>query len=157
MPLYSRGDDANAKQFRSLHAVQRHMVDSNQCRMVYDDNEEEYADFYDYGGDDEVAEGGAWLFLFRRGPRCDPSLVHRAGKDLVLADAPAPAMVVAGYELALPAADGGTKVLGAREFARYYRQKHRPEDQRQSVIVNTMLARLMHRRDLSRSVTLVSL
>lgn len=28
VPLYTRGDDSNAKQFRSLHAVQRHMVDS---------------------------------------------------------------------------------------------------------------------------------
>lgn len=24
------------------------MVDTNQCKMAYDDNEEEYADFYDY-------------------------------------------------------------------------------------------------------------
>jgi hypothetical protein len=34
VPLYSAGDDPNAKQFRSLHAVQRHMVDTNQCRWV---------------------------------------------------------------------------------------------------------------------------
>jgi hypothetical protein len=32
VPLYTAGDDANAKQFRSLHAVQRHMVDRNQCK-----------------------------------------------------------------------------------------------------------------------------
>ena len=48
VPLYTRGDDENAKQFRSLHAVQRHMVDTNQCRMVYEDAEEEYAQFYEY-------------------------------------------------------------------------------------------------------------
>jgi hypothetical protein len=34
VPLYTAGDDPNAKQFRSLHAVQRHMVDTNQCRWV---------------------------------------------------------------------------------------------------------------------------
>jgi pre-60S factor REI1 len=34
VPLYTAGDDANAKHFRSLHAVQRHMVDTNQCRCV---------------------------------------------------------------------------------------------------------------------------
>ncbi len=46
--LYSSGLDANAKQFASLHAVQRHMVDTNQCKMVYEGVEEEYEDFYDY-------------------------------------------------------------------------------------------------------------
>lgn len=48
VPLYAAGDNSNARQFRSLHAVQRHMVDSNRCRMLYEGNEEEYEDFYDY-------------------------------------------------------------------------------------------------------------
>ena len=42
------GLDASAKQFASRHAVQRHMVDTNQCKMVYEGVEEEYEDFYDY-------------------------------------------------------------------------------------------------------------
>ena len=46
--LYAKGDDANARQFASLHAVQRHMVDGNKCRMAFDDNEEEYEEFYDW-------------------------------------------------------------------------------------------------------------
>ena len=63
VPLYTRGDDANAKQFRSLHAVQRHMVDTNQCRMVYDDDEDEYSQFYDYeGGTGDVAMEGTNRF-----------------------------------------------------------------------------------------------
>lgn len=33
IPLYVSGDDEAAKQFRSLHAVQRHMVDRNQCKV----------------------------------------------------------------------------------------------------------------------------
>ena len=49
VPLYSRGDDADAKQFGSVHAVQRHMVDSNRCGVCYDGNEDEYDEFYDYG------------------------------------------------------------------------------------------------------------
>lgn len=48
LPLYASGLDPNAKQFASLHAVQRHMVDTNQCKMAYDGTEEEYEDFYDY-------------------------------------------------------------------------------------------------------------
>lgn len=48
VPLYVRGDDNRARQFRSLHAVQRHMVDTCQCKLIYDDNEEEFEEFYDY-------------------------------------------------------------------------------------------------------------
>lgn len=50
---------------------------------------------------------------------------------------------VAG-ELVLPApADGarGARILGSRDLARYYKQRHRPEDERRIVLVNTMLAR----------------
>jgi pre-60S factor REI1 len=48
LALYSRGDDDAAKVFPSLHAVQRHMVDTARCNMCYDGNEGEYEDFYDY-------------------------------------------------------------------------------------------------------------
>jgi hypothetical protein len=42
----------------------------------------------------------------------------------------------------VPGASGsGGKILGTREFARYYRQRHRLPDERQIVVVNTMLAR----------------
>ena len=49
------GDDDRAKHFLSLHAVQRHMVDRNQCKMAFEDNEEEYDDFYEYADDPEGA------------------------------------------------------------------------------------------------------
>lgn len=51
------GDDVRAKHFSSLHAVQRHMVDRNQCKMAFEDNEDEYDDFYEYG--DDVDSAGA--------------------------------------------------------------------------------------------------
>lgn len=119
--IYSQGDDENAKQFASLHAVQRHMVDTNQCKMAYEGGEHEYSEFYDYGEDEDDA----------------------AGKQLITDSGPAAAAVLGGYELMLPAGpDGqGAKILGTREFARYYRQKHRPEDTRQSVVVNTVLCK----------------
>lgn len=34
------------------------MVDSGRCTMLYEGNEDEYADFYDYTGDDNEAMGG---------------------------------------------------------------------------------------------------
>lgn len=52
--------------------------------------------------------------------------------------------VTNGYELAIPAAEGSGskgKVLGSREFARFYRQRPRLDDTRQSVAVNKVLAR----------------
>ena len=44
------------------------------------------------------------------------------------------------YEMTVGAA-GGRKVLGSREFALYYKQRHRAVDTRQSVTVNAVLAR----------------
>jgi hypothetical protein len=57
IPLYASGLDENAKQFASLHAVQRHMVDTNQCKMAYDGVGEEYADYYDYCSAPSQTEG----------------------------------------------------------------------------------------------------
>jgi hypothetical protein len=48
IPLYVRGGDDDPKHFGSLHAVQRHMIDSGRCFMVYDENEDEYDDYYEY-------------------------------------------------------------------------------------------------------------
>lgn len=122
VPLYTRGDDPNAKQFRSLHAVQRHMVDRCQCKMVYDDNEEEYENFYDYSEQEDTADTGK-------------ALVAQDIEDMTLA--------LSGLELLVPSglSGKGTKVLGNRDLARYYKQGFRTIDDRQSVAVNKMLAR----------------
>uniref|UniRef100_A0A7S0UW75 ZN622/Rei1/Reh1 zinc finger C2H2-type domain-containing protein n=1 Tax=Polytomella parva TaxID=51329 RepID=A0A7S0UW75_9CHLO len=122
--LYTSGDDEGAKRFSSLHAVQRHMVDTNQCRMLYDDNEEEYEDFYEYEGEEfeaEIAESQA------------VALVEEAGANLGRGN---------GYELSVGADESGQggKILGCREFARYYRQHHRPQEIRASVLVNRIYA-----------------
>ena len=124
IPLYSSGLDADAKTFGSLHAVQRHMVDTGKTRMIYDDNEEEYEDFYDYSKEEaEVAERMESLQL------SESSSSHVA--------------VTNGYELFLPSKNGQSsqKVLGSRNLAKYYKQSHRPAEQRQSVLVNRIVAR----------------
>ena len=104
-----------------LLLLQRHMVDTNQCKMAYEDNEDEYEDFYDYGGEDE--EGDA-----------DMEGGGGQGRALILSEAEAgPA---AAYELVLAGGGGGRgggKILGSREFARYYRQRLRLGDLRASV------------------------
>ena len=189
MPLYTPGDAENAKQFASMHAVQRHMVDRGLCRMAYDDNEEEYADFYDFDRQDTAAGGepdqhGSLSVL-----ECTVSLVLQPGKQTVhhvrrcssartsmdwcllkvtmasgcllnrkpvlpmtRADAGDWEMVAvddddalpssSGYELTLPGTNGAaSRVLGSREFARYYKQKHRAADDRPGVAANSLAAR----------------
>lgn len=121
VPLYVTGDDPNPKQFKSLPAVQQHMVDTNQCKMVYEGNEEEYEEYYDYAMGMEDGQGGPL------------ALVN--GSDMSSSNS-------RGFELVLGGEQGAAqKVLGSREFSRYYRQHHRPQDTRQSVLVNTVLAK----------------
>ncbi|CAL8468832.1 g8373 [Coccomyxa elongata] len=124
VPLYVSGEDASARQFPSLHAVQRHMADTGRFKMAWEDNEEEYADFYDFGDEDMEEDAD--------------------GRELALAgslDAEQPT-AVGGYELVVGGdVDGaGGQVLGHRQFARYYRQKYRAGDPRHSIAINRVLA-----------------
>ncbi|MEW5311384.1 MAG: hypothetical protein WDW38_003105 [Sanguina aurantia] len=117
VPLYVSGDNTSAKQYRSLHAVQRHMVDTQQCKMLFDDNEEEYYDYYNYEGQDEDAEGGAGFENPVRDMRGGEQTEKRGGSRT------------------------SSKVLGSREFARYYKQGHRHVVRLDSVVINTVLAK----------------
>lgn len=111
------------------------------CKIVYEDNEEEYSDFYDYSLGEENDEDGD-----------EQGAGSSEGKELVAAGGrasagPAAAVVTYAHELMVPGKDGaGSKVLGSREFARYYRQRHRPVDERQIVVVNQMHAKWVTRR-----------
>jgi len=123
IPLYSSGLDPEAKTFGSVHAVQRHMVDTGKTRMLYEDNEEEYEDFYDYSA-------------------MEAALEERMG-SLQLAESSSVGQVAVsnGYELFLPKKGKTSKVLGSRSLSKYYKQSHRPLDQRQSVLANKIVAR----------------
>ncbi|PSC70432.1 zinc finger protein [Micractinium conductrix] len=117
VPLYESGDNPNAKQFHSLHAVQRHMIDVGKCKMLYDGNEDEYDEFYEYG-EEEISEAGALvLSTAEAGPA--------AAYELVLAGD--------GSGRSGGGGGGGARILGSREFARYYRQRPRLTDGRASV------------------------
>ncbi|CAL5221753.1 g4005 [Coccomyxa viridis] len=123
IPLYVRGDDEKARQFPSLHAVQRHMADTGRFKMAWEDNEDEYEDFYNF---DAV-----------------PMEDAEADQQLAIVDGePTGPTAVAGYELVVGGnahGDGG-KALGHRQFARYYKQKYKPGDHRSSSAVSSVLA-----------------
>ena len=141
IPLYESGENPNAKQFGSLHAVQRHMIDSGRCKMYYDGNEDEYADFYDYSDDDE--EG----FEMEVDGSEDDDGRRSHSRALIVSDSSKKGDfrggAAAGFELTVTGGnDGGSvKLLGTREFARYYRQRHKALDQRDSAAAARVVAR----------------
>jgi pre-60S factor REI1 len=146
VPIYTAGDDANAKQFRSLHAVQRHMVDTNQCKMLYDGNEDEYEDFYDYSALAGQFDSAAAAAAAAESPAGTAESAEARGLALSTAmnGLNLGSSSAAGWELAVPAGDGSAaaagKVLGSREMAKYYRQKPKPLDMRRSVAANLVVA-----------------
>ena len=75
----------------------------------------------------------------------DLKVTGTAGGELMLGGADEPAEAVNyGYELSIPADETSGakgKVLGSREFARFYKQRPRLDDTRHSVAVNKVLAR----------------
>jgi pre-60S factor REI1 len=43
--------NGKGKAFHSIYAVQQHMEQMGHCKILYEDNEEEYEDFYDFSRD----------------------------------------------------------------------------------------------------------
>ncbi len=72
------------------------------------------------------------------------SLLLADGRELALASSAGAEQptAVGGYELVVggDGYGGGGRVLGHRQFARYYRQKYRAGDPRHSIAINRVLA-----------------
>jgi len=112
--LYCNG---KGRSFWSMEAVQSHMRDMNHCKILYDDNEDEYADYYDFSIDyaDQPAEQ-------TEEEAVNPSPRVRLSED--------------GSELVFT--DG--KSVGHRSLQVYYRQKVRPNETRDSLIISSLLS-----------------
>lgn len=91
------------RQFQSLDAVQKHMVDKQHCKMQHDHAKHviEYADFYDYSSSYPDAENA--------------DAETEAPADVLLEDS--------NWQLQLPS--GAT--IGHRSLARYFKQRLNPE------------------------------
>ena len=124
MCLYCNG---RGKQFGSYVDVQRHMEDKSHCKLLYEPGEdkEEFASYYDFttsypdddGMDEDEDDGDAMSEdeeeeEEEEGVEQETAYVSDLG------------------ELVLP--DG--KVLGSRQYRRYYQQRYRMEDTRESVL-----------------------
>lgn len=99
--------------FQSLEAVRKHMVAKAHCKMRFgdggDDEEADYEEFYDYSS----------------------SYVNESGEQLVTSGEMDFTIELGsgGAELIITRKTGNktsTRILGSREYLRYYRQKPRP-------------------------------
>lgn len=122
--LYCNG---KGRGFHSLEAVRKHMIDKSHCKLNYDnDGDLEYVDFYDFHRDDSV----------------DPNDMEVEEVDEFsegeFEDDNEKALIISPdeSELILPS---GMR-LGHRAYRRYYKQRFRPEDDRDSVIINKMVS-----------------
>eukprot|EP01092_Planopodium_desertum_P009205 TRINITY_DN3950_c0_g1_i1.p1 TRINITY_DN3950_c0_g1~~TRINITY_DN3950_c0_g1_i1.p1 ORF type:complete len:199 (-),score=25.18 TRINITY_DN3950_c0_g1_i1:106-702(-) len=106
------------KQFKTMEAVRHHMISQSHCKIHYDGNEGEYDEFYNWGKDEEEEEGETGT--------AGAMVVRDAGEEKGLS----------AFEVTLPSG----KVLGHRSLARYYKQRLRPEEKRESVLITKMMA-----------------
>ncbi|KAL3694708.1 hypothetical protein R1sor_008359 [Riccia sorocarpa] len=121
--------DDRGKRFHSVEAVRKHMISKSHCKLRYGDGEgaaeEELEDFYDFSS----------------------SYVGPDGMQLVKVDdgEDAPAVLVSGgLELMLKGDETEGKLsrtIGSRELFRYYKQRPKPSDQRDGMVVNAIIAR----------------
>lgn len=115
------------KQFQSLEAVRKHMVSKSHCKLRYGDEgqEEELEDFYDFTSS-YLPEEDAQLISVGE-PIAVPVSLSSGGSELVIR-----------HDLGKQQC---AKIVGSREFLRYYRQRPRPSDRRDGVLVNALVAR----------------
>lgn len=110
------------KEFGSLEAVRKHMIDKNHCKLAYETDEDraELADFYDFQGDgddedwededgEEIGSDEEVMDAFDRPQRPKKASV---------------ALAADGLSLVLPSG----RTLGHRSLKVYYDQRYRPSD-----------------------------
>ncbi|KAI8971555.1 C2H2 type zinc-finger-domain-containing protein [Mycotypha africana] len=108
---------------RSVEAVRKHMIDKGHCKIAYEDDDDaaELVDFYDFSSS------------YPQGQEGDEEEVD-IDADLEQMTA---ALSLADDELSLVLPSGA--VVGHRAMKRYYDQKLKPEDNRDSVLINKLI------------------
>jgi pre-60S factor REI1 len=122
MCLYCNG---RGRAFHSTEAVQGHMRDCSHCKIVYEDNEEEYAEFYDferYNKDWNLSEsatvdetGNPVTAPSEASETKDKKEKEHVGKGV-------PKIMESGLELVLV---DSNKVLGHRSLQAHYKKQNR--------------------------------
>lgn len=114
--------DERGKQFHSVEAVRKHMINKSHCKLRYGDGEgiaeEELEDFYDFS-----------------------SSYKTTSTELVAHQQPSVSLTSGGHELVINDDDGSMKRIGSRDMARYFKQRPAPTDDRNGIMVNALVAR----------------
>uniref|UniRef100_A0A0D6QUI8 C2H2-type domain-containing protein n=1 Tax=Araucaria cunninghamii TaxID=56994 RepID=A0A0D6QUI8_ARACU len=115
--------------FQSLEAVRKHMISKNHCKLHYGDGDDEedsdLEEFYDYSSS-YVDESGMQIMPIEEA--LDGNFeVGFGGAELVIKRK----------------TDNGTssKILGSREFLRYYRQRPPPTNERDTALSMAVVSR----------------
>ncbi|KAF9200445.1 hypothetical protein BGZ49_009336 [Haplosporangium sp. Z 27] len=132
--LYCNG---KGRQIKSLEAVRRHMVDKGHCKIPYDTESDmmEIVDFYDFRSSYPEEQQRKML---EAAERADKGEAGADDEDLDLEEdgvGPAARLGEDEFELILPS---GAR-LGHRSLNKYYRQNVKPEESRDSVLINRLL------------------
>ncbi|KAF9929271.1 hypothetical protein FBU30_001753 [Linnemannia zychae] len=123
--LYCNG---KGRQIKSLEAVRKHMIDKGHCKIPYDTESEmmEIVDYYDFRSSYPEEEQRKMREAAERGEDIDDE-EEELTTGVTLAEDE--------MELILPS---GAR-LGHRSLNKYYRQNIKPEETRDSVLINKLL------------------
>ncbi len=105
------------KQFKSKASAQQHCKDMLHCRLNVGNINDFFDEFYDYYKWPEGEQG-----MEVENEDGTTSMTKKATVELLQSG-----------EIVVTGKDGGRKLVGTREFNRYYKQNIRPEDNRDSV------------------------
>ncbi|KAF9365575.1 hypothetical protein BGX34_009401 [Mortierella sp. NVP85] len=131
--LYCNG---KGRQIKSLEAVRKHMVDKGHCKIPYDTDAEmmEIADFYDFRSSYPEEQQRQMLEAAEKADAGEAAEEEEELGEGYGADTGA-RLGEDEMELILPS---GAR-LGHRSLSRYYKQNVKPEETRDSVLINRLL------------------
>ncbi|KAF9105372.1 hypothetical protein BGX27_009656 [Mortierella sp. AM989] len=131
--LYCNG---KGRQIKSLEAVRKHMVDKGHCKIPYDTESDmmEIVDFYDFSSSYPEEQQRKML---EAAERADKGEAEVEDEDIDLEDVVGSGVRLGEDEMELILASGAR--LGHRSLNKYYRQNVKPEESRDSVLINRLL------------------
>jgi pre-60S factor REI1 len=128
------------KSFNSLVATKSHMVDKSHCKIRFYENLEEFDEFYDFGeepqreGEDSEEEAGVEGGSENQNQN-KSLIVQKDDEETWMPGLPLSDSSDGAAELILPSG----MAVGHRSLRRYYKQRARPQETRQSVLLNQLI------------------
>ncbi|KAF9938341.1 hypothetical protein BGZ65_013034 [Modicella reniformis] len=131
--LYCNG---KGRQIKSLEAVRKHMVDKGHCKIPYDTEAEmlEIADFYDFRSSYPEEQQRRML---EAAEKADAGEINEDDEELGDEYGVDTGARLGEDEMELVLPSGAR--LGHRSLSRYYKQNIKPEETRDSVLINRLL------------------